>query len=308
MSRLARPAQIHCNLVKVGPKVQHSSCELRNIVHTNRIRFSSLHGNLLKYLHHLVCIESTVHPDCYRFTGANIQTGQDPDTLSICERVTHKVHGPDLIGRQTEPRGGFPGSGKTPSFKVSFSSWKALPGDIVDAPAWDSPSILPCEAGHAIFDIRIESCWLQGPLTSCEAVPVDLCDFCSNPWSWRIASHDISCAGLSHSVSCIQLPVRTPRVDLELFWQDILQQLLVEAQVGYQLLQLPILFLQNPEASYLLIAHGTLFCFPPKEGGLANAKLAKDIFDRQSGFRLPQRKSNLFLWETFATHGFNPFR
>jgi hypothetical protein len=99
ISRLAKPAEIQCNFVEVSPKVQHSSCELRTIVHKDGIRFSLLHGNLFKYLHHLVCRESTVHPDCYRFTGANIQNGQDSDTLSICEHVTHKVHGPDLIKR-----------------------------------------------------------------------------------------------------------------------------------------------------------------------------------------------------------------
>ena len=98
-STLSRPAEIQCNFVKVGPKVQQSSCEFRTIVHTDGIRFSSLHGNLLKYLHHFVCRESTVHPDRYRFTSANIQNGQDPDTLSICDGITHKVHAPDLIGR-----------------------------------------------------------------------------------------------------------------------------------------------------------------------------------------------------------------
>lgn len=54
---LANPAEIQCNLVKVGPKVQHSSYELRTIIYTNIIRYFSFHDNLFKHIHHLVCKE-----------------------------------------------------------------------------------------------------------------------------------------------------------------------------------------------------------------------------------------------------------
>ena len=113
--------------------------------------------------------------------------------------------------------GDYPSSGRKLSSVVSFSSCKDLPGNTDGILACDSPSILPCEAVHVIFDIRTEPCSLQGLLTACEVVPVDLCDFCSKPWSLRIASHDIFYAGLSRSVSYIQAPVRAAPVALELF-------------------------------------------------------------------------------------------
>src|SRR5262249_39516373 len=83
--------------------------------------------------------------------------------------------------------------------------------------------------------------------------------------------------------------------------------LLVEAEVGDELLELAVLLLEQAEAPQLGVAHLTVLLLPAEERGLADAELAADVLGGQPGLGLPQGECNLLLAESrLLGHGSEP--
>src|SRR5262249_14920972 len=87
------------------------------------------------------------------------------------------------------------------------------------------------------------------------------------------------------------------------FSQDVLQHLLVEAQVGDELAEALVLLLQLLEPAQLGDAHPAEPLLPAIEGGLADAQLADDVRHGRAGLLLPQGERDLFFGIPGLLHG-----
>lgn len=88
--------------------------------------------------------------------------------------------------------------------------------------------------------------------------------------------------------------------------QDVLQHLLVQAQVGHQLLELPVLLLELTQPAQLGDPHAAEPLLPPVEDGLADAHLAHDVAHGGARLLLPQGEGDLLLGELRLPHGLGP--
>ena len=79
--------------------------------------------------------------------------------------------------------------------------------------------------------------------------------------------------------------------------------LLVQAEVGHQLLQLAIILLQDPEPPYLRHTHALELILPPVEDLLADAHLASDLCCRRAVIRLAQAERNQLQSVPGTLHG-----
>ena len=92
------------------------------------------------------------------------------------------------------------------------------------------------------------------------------------------------------------LPFHAACRALQLFWDNILQDLMIQAQFGIHLLQSAIFYLQFPKLFQLIDIHAPIFCLPFVIGRPADAMLPAKICDWYSGFPLIQYLDDL----TFA--------
>ena len=83
------------------------------------------------------------------------------------------------------------------------------------------------------------------------------------------------------------------------FSEHVLQHGLVQAQVSYQLLQLPVLFLQLFQPAYLRHAQAAVLLLPPVKRRLAHTQLPDNFSNRRSLFRLLQGKYDLWFGKSF---------
>ncbi|KZR00856.1 hypothetical protein A3N54_20955 [Klebsiella aerogenes] len=86
-------------------------------------------------------------------------------------------------------------------------------------------------------------------------------------------------------------PIRADALASVLFCQHILQHGLVEAQIGNQLLQPEILFLELPRVFQLRRRNPALFLAPCIERGIGNALLTADLRHGRPQFSLLQDKT-----------------
>src|SRR6185437_9262786 len=86
------------------------------------------------------------------------------------------------------------------------------------------------------------------------------------------------------------------------FSERLLQDCLVEAQVGDQLLQLPVLFAQLPKLTDLGRAHAAELLLPPIKGLLGDLELPTDLNDRSPALSLPERHCYLLRREFARPH------
>jgi len=73
---------------------------------------------------------------------------------------------------------------------------------------------------------------------------------------------------------------------LELFFDNILQHFVVEAEIGIYLLQAPIFFLQLFEPFQIGDFHAAVFAFPSVIGALGDPIFPADRFDGTAAFDL----------------------
>ncbi len=90
-------------------------------------------------------------------------------------------------------------------------------------------------------------------------------------------------------------PVRAAGQALEFFCEQVLQHQLVEAEIGHQLLQLSVLFLQLLQPPDLSDPHPGVLLLPPVEGLLADAHLPNHFRDWSTQLSLAQSIGDLLL-------------
>lgn len=79
--------------------------------------------------------------------------------------------------------------------------------------------------------------------------------------------------------------------------------MLVQGQVGNQLLELPVLIPQLAQLPDLRRAEAAVLLLPAVERLLGDLELAADLDDRRAGLDLPQGHGDLFLGELARLHG-----
>src|SRR6185312_4633940 len=90
-------------------------------------------------------------------------------------------------------------------------------------------------------------------------------------------------------------PTRVGPVRLRFFSQDVPDHLVLKHLLGQQLLQPRVLRLQLLQALGVRHAHAAELAPPQVVGGLAEAVLAAQLLDRQTGIRLTQEADDLFF-------------
>src|SRR5688500_8659708 len=98
-------------------------------------------------------------------------------------------------------------------------------------------------------------------------------------------------------------PIRGDVWALDFFCEDFLEDVLVQGQVGHQLLQTVILFFELLEPPQLTHAHSTILFLPVVEGRIADAHLPANIRRRFSCFYALQRVDNLLITMPLLLHG-----
>ena len=89
----------------------------------------------------------------------------------------------------------------------------------------------------------------------------------------------------------------------ELFSDNLLKHVLVEREIGDELLQFAVLGLELPKAAQLRGADPAVLLLPVVERGLTDAHLAADLFDLRACLGLVQRKGDLRFGELRCLHG-----
>src|SRR6185295_12853088 len=98
-------------------------------------------------------------------------------------------------------------------------------------------------------------------------------------------------------------PIRGDVWALDFFCEDFLEDVLIERQVGHQLLQTVVLFFQLLEPTEFAHAHPTVLLLPIVEGRFADAHLPAYIRHLLSSFHTLQRVDNLLIAMTLLLHG-----
>lgn len=93
------------------------------------------------------------------------------------------------------------------------------------------------------------------------------------------------------------------RADLKVFFEHLLQHVLVERQVGHQLFELRVFLLQLPQPAQLGRAQPAKLLLPVIKGRLADAHLPADFGDRGSGLGLLEGEDHLGLGILGSFHG-----
>src|SRR5579862_2882027 len=88
----------------------------------------------------------------------------------------------------------------------------------------------------------------------------------------------------------------------ELFCDDLLQDVPIEAQVRDQPLQLVVLFSQLTELPQLVQTQARVLLLPEVEALLTDAMLAADLHYGRTCFSFPKHPQNLFLRVSSLTH------
>src|SRR5690606_19049668 len=98
-------------------------------------------------------------------------------------------------------------------------------------------------------------------------------------------------------------PPSAPAWALPFFSERLLQDAFVQREIGYELLQLSVLFLELLQFTQLRDTQAAVLLLPAVERGLGDLQLAADLSDRRTGLRLPQGHRNLLLGESTLSHG-----
>src|SRR4029079_19683751 len=162
-----------------------------------------------------------------------------------------------------------------------------------------------CATSHARADIRsVVDSW-----RSLESVAARRLD--RVPGSWRTRPTDAAVPDGTTverspgSALESRLPARAAWQPSDLFSDDLLQDLLVERQIGHDRLQSRVLVLEHLEAPQLGYAEVCVLLLPRVVRGLRHADLPAHVDDRRSRFAQPQRVRNLLLAEPRLLHRFS---
>src|SRR6516164_196958 len=91
------------------------------------------------------------------------------------------------------------------------------------------------------------------------------------------------------------------------FSQRLRQHVLVEREIGDQMLQSGVFVLELPQAAELAHAQMRVLLLPDVERGLADPQLPAHVADRAATLGLAQRVGDLLLGEFRALHRSRPF-
>src|SRR5687767_7272992 len=109
--------------------------------------------------------------------------------------------------------------------------------------------------------------------------------------------HGVPCARCSQTAASARAPVPGGTKASNFFCDHCLQHRLVQAQVGHDLLELPVLFLELAQSSQLRRSNAAVLLLPDIKRRLADAHLAAHLVDAGSQLVLLQGKGDLVLGE-----------
>ena len=92
--------EVQLNSIFMRPLIQRRSCEFRTIVGSNHRRNFPLGFQSLQHLLHSLSTQRRVDFRRHAFPSEVIDDHQNTETPTLPDPVMHKVHRPNLIGRQ----------------------------------------------------------------------------------------------------------------------------------------------------------------------------------------------------------------
>src|SRR5487761_2134359 len=101
-------------------------------------------------------------------------------------------------------------------------------------------------------------------------------------------------------------PRRAARPGSPFFSQRLLQDSLVEAEIGDELLELPVLVAEPAQFAELGHAQAAELLLPPVEGAFGDLQLPADLGDRGAAPRLAKGHDDLLLGESTTSHRVAP--
>src|SRR3569833_37970 len=177
-----------------------------------------------------------------------------------------------------------------------------LPRRIGDRSAWRSRSILLASASLLICGIHIEPCYLQVRAAARAMHPAGRGGAHSGESHGLQESAPPRAAGLNRELVEPTPPARDACEASELFCDDLLQDVPIEAEIGDQPLQLVVLFAQLTQLPQLVQTEPRILLLPEIKALLTDAVLAAYLDYSGTCFGFPQYAQNLLFRVSSLAH------
>ncbi len=303
--RLSGTTEVQTHALQVRPLVQPLARKLAAVIHADlRWERSPIGRDPVEHAGDIIATQAAGHLDRQAFACEVIDYRQEPEATPIEELVGHEIHAPALVGvsrpGQLWPGGAAPVPTRlVPAYAESF-----FPVEPVDPLAIHHPA-LPAQPDPdpLITQRDMHACKFLDPRSEHGLIVLHaLVALRGTGMVEALRTHD---ARSRRTPTVISSPSPASDQALQLSFEGILQDVLVQTVVRHELFELPILLLELLQTADLGHAHpGELF-LPPIERLLAHAHLPAHIPHCSAALGLMQRERDLLLRKPRLLHGYD---